>query len=221
MLYIMLYAMLYTVVSQGQGALTYAGRKRSPTVYGHHHTGKQSLDINLLKAERHSAVPVDGHGLLLCADAAAPEWVTYQYRTAHPILRWLPSKLAEWIADNLSAELRIPAMKEDKWTVGELNQILANNLVPNGDGGHLRTFTTLQWECELYNGRPKARCYPFDLDGHRFRGKNPQVYNMIYTMLCGTLYNMLYFSRTVFVWWHHSRLIRLQLSPSMSRLIWI
>jgi hypothetical protein len=33
-----------------------------PTVYGHHHTGKQSLDINFLKAERHSAVPVDGHG---------------------------------------------------------------------------------------------------------------------------------------------------------------
>ena len=104
----LLYDMLYTVVPQGQGALTYAGRKRSPTVYGHHHTGKQSLDINLLKAERHSAVPVDGHGLLLCADDAAPEWVTYKYCKAHPIrvLRRLPSKLAELI-DNLSTELQI------------------------------------------------------------------------------------------------------------------
>ena len=61
------------------------------------------------------------------------------------------------------------------FVVGELNQILANNLVPNGDDGHLRTFTTLQWECELYNGRPKARCHPFESDGHRFRGKNPPV----------------------------------------------
>ena len=48
----------------------------------------------------------------------------------------------------MCSELQIPAMTEDKWTVEELNQILANNLVPGGDGGHLRTFTTLQWECE-------------------------------------------------------------------------
>ena len=70
------------------------------------------------------------------------------------ILRGLPSKFAEWIGDNVRAELQIPAMTQAKWTVEELNQILANNLVPNADGGHLRTFTTLQWECELYNGRP-------------------------------------------------------------------
>ncbi len=107
--------------------MTHAGRKRSPEVYGHHHTGKESLDINFLKAE-------------------------------HPILCLLPTKLAEWIADNLSAELRIAAKKEAKWTVGGLNPILARNLVPNGDGGHFRTFATLQRECELYNGRPKARC---------------------------------------------------------------
>ena len=33
------------VFRQGEGALTYAGTKRSPTVYGPHHTGKESLDI--------------------------------------------------------------------------------------------------------------------------------------------------------------------------------
>ena len=59
------------VFRQGEGALTYAGKKRSPTVYGPHHTGKESLDINLLKAERHSAAPLG------CDDDAAPEWVTY------------------------------------------------------------------------------------------------------------------------------------------------
>ena len=54
-----------------------------------------SLDINLLKAERHLALPLADHGLLQCDNYVAPEWVTYQYHTAHPILLWLPLKLAE------------------------------------------------------------------------------------------------------------------------------
>ena len=62
----------------------------------------------------------------------------------------------------MRAGLQIPAMTQAKWTVSELSQILANNLVPNEDGGHLRTFTAPQLECELYNGKPKARCYPFE-----------------------------------------------------------
>ena len=157
---------------QGEGALTCAGKRRSPMVYCHHHTGNESLDINLLKAERHSAGPLADHGLLRCDNDASPEWVTYKYRASHSILRWMPSKLAEWIGDNMRLELQIPAMTQAKWTVGELNQILANKLVPHGDGGHLRTFTTLQWECELYNGRPKASCYPFDLEGRHFQGRN-------------------------------------------------
>ena len=63
-------------------------------------------------------------------DAAADgEWVTYPYREAHPILRWLPSKLAEWIGDNYGAALGIPPKHHaDGWTVGELNAILDNNL---------------------------------------------------------------------------------------------
>ena len=62
----------------------------------------------------------------------------------------------------------------DGWTVGELNTILENNLVP-GSKGHLCTFGCIEWESELFNGRPKSRCYPFDLPKHRFRGQNPQV----------------------------------------------
>ena len=186
---------------QGQGPKTYAGRKHSTTE--HHFRGKEVLDIHLLKAERHEAVALGPGGVpVLVADddeTAAPQWVSYEYRTAHPILRWLPSKLAQWLGENMEHELAIPAKQGDKYTVAQLNSILMNNLVPNRDGGHLRTFTHLQWECEDYRGLPKARCYPFDLDGHRFRGKNPQVFvtchltcyisynryhdSMLYTML--------------------------------------
>jgi hypothetical protein len=82
--------------------------------------------------------------------------------------------MAEWIDANLSAELLIPEKKGDKWTAAELNSILINNVV-RGLHGHLRTFGGIKWECNLFNGRPKARCYPFNIDGHRFRDKNPQV----------------------------------------------
>jgi hypothetical protein len=135
-------------------------------------------------------------GLVPCADDSQAQWVTYPYRIAHPILRWLPSKLAEWIAENHGQELAIPAKCGDKWTVEELNNILASNLVPFGPtGGQLRTFGTIQWESELYRGRPKARCYPFKLHGHRFRGKNPQVQYCLYFILYDMLYNC--FSRIV------------------------
>ncbi len=101
-------------------------------------------------------------------------WMSYEFRTAHPVLRWLPTKLAEWISANLSDELSIPVKNEDKWTAAELNSILINNVVC-GSHGHLRTFGGIKWECDLYNGRPKARCYPFNIDCHRFRDKNPQI----------------------------------------------
>ena len=60
------------------------------------------MDINLLKPSRiefvHHPAP-----LLATSDtqASAPEWLEYIYRTAHPVLRWLPTKLAEWIGENL------------------------------------------------------------------------------------------------------------------------
>jgi hypothetical protein len=103
-----------------------------------------------------------------------PEWIAYEFRKAHPVLRWLPTKLAEWIGANLSEALLIPDKKEDKWTAAELNDIILHNIV-RSSYGHLRTFGGIKWECDLFNGRPKAQCYPFDIDGHRFRDKNPQV----------------------------------------------
>ena len=36
-------------------------------------------------------------------------WLKYAYRKHHPILQWLPTKLAEWIANNMQEELEFPA----------------------------------------------------------------------------------------------------------------
>jgi hypothetical protein len=98
----MLYEIYDPYLCQGQGPLTYAGRKRSTTE--HHHRGKQVLDIHLLKAELLAALPLElpaslsGQPGMDADDAATPEWVTYAFSTAHPILRlrWLPLKLAVW-----------------------------------------------------------------------------------------------------------------------------
>jgi hypothetical protein len=99
------------------------------------------------------------------------EYLPYAYRTSHPVLRWLPTKLAEWIGANLCEELNILDRQAPLWTAAELNTIITGNLV----GGHFRTFGCIQWENELFSGRPKAGCYPFNIQGHRFRHKNPQV----------------------------------------------
>ncbi len=114
-------------------------------------------------------------GMLDADDAATPDLATYAFSTAHPKLCWLPSKLALWLGGNMCEELAIPEKQGAKYSVPQLNSILASNLVPNRDGGHLRTSTTLQWESDDYRGRPKARCYPFDPDGHYFSRQNPQV----------------------------------------------
>jgi hypothetical protein len=57
--------------------MTYEGILGS--AIGQRYKGKHVPDIHLLKAERHEAVLLPGHGLLFSDDADAPEWVTYQY----------------------------------------------------------------------------------------------------------------------------------------------
>jgi hypothetical protein len=64
---------------------------------------------------------------MLGADDAA-KWVTYEFSTEHPVLRWLPSKPAEWLAGNMWEELVIPEKQGAQYTVPQLNSILANNL---------------------------------------------------------------------------------------------
>jgi hypothetical protein len=106
-----------------------------------------------------------------------------EFHTVHPILRWLPLKLAECLAEIMLEELAIPAKQGSQYTVAHLDSILSNNLVPSRDGGHLRT--TLHWESDNHcRGRPKASCYPFDLACQvDFSGKNPQVHYTLYVIL--------------------------------------
>ena len=91
-------------------------------------------------------------------------WLEYVYRTAHPTLRWLPTKLAEWIGENLQEELGFPD-KADKraepgtgWTAAELNGILHNHVV----NGILTSFGCVEWKSDLFRGVMRAKCYPFD-----------------------------------------------------------
>jgi hypothetical protein len=139
------------------------------------------LDVHLLKPARLDVLPEQPD--VVCADdgqMAEQLYLEYPFRKFHPIIRWLPTKLAAWIGENYGQELQIPPKRDVEWTAGELNAILENNLVPSHGGkGQLRTFGCIQWECELYSGRPKARCYPFNLKGHRFRGRNRQVLYVI------------------------------------------
>ncbi len=106
-----------------------------------------------------------------------PALMSYEFRTSHPVLCWLPTKLAKWIGANLPEELLIPDKIEVRWTAAELNNILLNNVVW-GPHKHLRTFGSTIWESNLFNKRPKTRCYPLNIVGHRFWDKTPQETHM-------------------------------------------
>jgi hypothetical protein len=70
--------------------------------------------------------PADRDGVVHDEDLdPEPEWMTYEFRKAHPVLLWLPTKLAERIGANLFYALLISDKKEDKWTAAELNGILS------------------------------------------------------------------------------------------------
>ena len=46
-------------------------------------------------------------------------------------LKWLPTKLAEWIGENLQDDLGFPGKADPKkgWTLEELNRLLGNHVV--------------------------------------------------------------------------------------------
>ncbi len=101
----------------------------------------------------------------------------YVYRTAHPVLRWLPTKLAEWIGEILQDELGYPDKAEQRavsgtgWTSAELNRILQAHVVD----GALTTFGCVDWGSDLCSGVMRARCYPFDMEKYCFHGFNQKV----------------------------------------------
>jgi hypothetical protein len=115
--------------------------------------GSVCLDINLLKPSRIEFV--HHHAPLLAmsdTQASKPQWLEYIYRTAHPILCWLPTKLAEWIGENLQDVLGFPDKADQRaepgtgWTLAELNHILHEHVVD----GALTTFGCVEWESQLF-----------------------------------------------------------------------
>ena len=138
-------------------------------------SGAVSLDLELLKPLRVSAVASES-----IERSGAPDsvWLKYAYRKHHPVLQYLPTKLAEWIGENMQDELGFPDKQDpDKWRVSELNNILQKHVVPDRNGCALHTFGCLEWESELYRGIMRARCYPFKMPKCRFHKMNPQVHH--------------------------------------------
>ncbi len=109
------------------------------------------LDINLLKPSRIKFVLEPVPPLTLPDGASPPKWLEYIYRTAHPALRWLPTKFAEWIGMNLQEELGFPD-KADKraqtvtsWTSAELNSILYDHVVAGELTTSILRYEHIQW----------------------------------------------------------------------------
>jgi hypothetical protein len=105
--------------------------------------------------------------------------------TAYPVLCWLPTKLAEWIGENLQNELGCPDKADQRaepgsgWTPAELNHILQAHVVD----GALSTFGCAEWESELSQcrGVMSARCYPFDMPKYHFHVMNQNLMYIHYT----------------------------------------
>ena len=72
-------------------------------------------------------------------------------------------------------ELRMRPASVDGWSSAQLNHILTSCLVSDRRGNNLHSFHTVEFESDLYRGVMRARCYPFDMEEHRFRGKNIKV----------------------------------------------
>ena len=111
--------------------------------------------------------------------------IKYLYRRTHPLLQFLPQKLAEWIAENLGDRLNLPAGagSNDDWSAQQLNLILQRCLLPDKKGQNLHTFHTVEYESDLYRGIMRARCYPFDVQQHQFRVLNVKVSFWSYLLL--------------------------------------
>ena len=69
---------------------------------GQGHYSAPGLDIMLQKQQ---LLSVSGQAADL---ARLHQPVTYMYRTSHPMLQFLPQKLADWFANNYAEELNVP-----------------------------------------------------------------------------------------------------------------
>ena len=89
--------------------------------------------------------------------------------------------LRNWLSGflfNLAEELRLPPKpsQSEPWSTAALNQILQTCFVSDLRGINIHTFNTVEFESDLYRGVMRAQCYPFNLDLHRFHGRNVKVW---------------------------------------------
>ena len=83
----------------------------------------------------------------------------------------------------MHTELQIPAMTQAKGTVRKLNQILANNIVPNRDGGHQRKTMA---DPKLVVTRLIWTAIAFEAGFSRCKSRYNMLYNMVYCMIYNT-----------------------------------
>jgi hypothetical protein len=89
------------------------------------HDSAPGLYIMLLKQQHFS---VSGQAADLARQHPPVEYV---YRSSHPLIQFLPQKLAEWIANNYAAELNVPPRPDQSrsWSTATLNWILQTCII--------------------------------------------------------------------------------------------
>ena len=70
---------------------------------------------------------------------------------SHPMLQFLPKKLAEWIANNYAEELNVPLRPDptQPWSTATLNRILQTCLVSDRKGNNIHTFQTVEFKSDV------------------------------------------------------------------------
>jgi hypothetical protein len=125
--------------------------KVQPQVHGKRQRGQARLDLWLLRS------------------------LEYSYSQKHQVLQFLPTKLAEFIHQNLFDLLHLDQMDTaiQRGSVEWYDQILLKCVQKNSgcDDTQLRTFGAIEFHSDLYDGTPRARCYPFK----KFHGNHLQV----------------------------------------------
>jgi hypothetical protein len=74
--------------------------------------------------------------------------VEYVYLHSHPILKFLPQKLAEWIANNYAEELNVPPRLDQSkpWSTATLNRIRQTCIVSDLCRINIHTFQTVEFK---------------------------------------------------------------------------
>ena len=93
-----------------------------------------------------------------------------------PLLTRLPTALAlfAYMYARNTLGLPVPADRQGKPLVEEVNSVLLRNLCADCRGNQLRTFSTVEMESNMCLGVQRVRCHPFSFD--QFRGTNPRQY---------------------------------------------